>query len=519
MPITEEQYKLTSEELADVTGGVEKYKARIAALRAAEAPQAEPEPPAAPLVVRDASLGDDFIDPNVGAGVDEVKIREERRQAAQAQIAVQQELFNRLVGQAREEGTKRAAQTRAVNVRAGLAGGSFATQAAEETEAGTRKVMESIERERAATVSSILAEADKGAAEEARAQKAEAMGQAEFAIKARAANYEKAKSLLTSAGAQGVTAEELKQQDPNRYQNLVNQIGSELELKAHLLSGVPKDDILFKDNVGNKVVIVTKDRAGKISKTEFDLGEALGDNQDFEVINGHPAIITYSGKKGEAGSKITSIKEVSGFDKAGAGAELTPAQTQNFLRISDKYQADKVMEYGNKGVSAITIADQVLADPNNAGNQLKILYTLVKNLDPDSAVREGELQLAQQTQSYFDKFKTTITRIVDGKLVSGEAAKELAGATKELAQIWYEAAKRRDKQYISQANTAGVGEAFNKYLGGFERPYSAETGEDQKQAAVKEVTELARSQDYTQDEIDEFLATHTPEQLREVLNQ
>lgn len=156
---------------------------------------------------------------------------------------------------------------------------------------------------------------------------------------------------------------------------------------------------------------------------------------------------------------------------------LSPTQTQNFLRISDKYQADPFIANANKGATAIQIADQVLANPTGAGNQLKALYTLVKNLDPDSAVREGEVDLAQKTQSYFDKFATDLTRVITGQVVSPSTAKLLATATKELAQAWFETAKRRETQYISQAQIAGIGQPFDEYLGGFQRPYSAPTQE------------------------------------------
>ncbi len=150
---------------------------------------------------------------------------------------------------------------------------------------------------------------------------------------------------------------------------------------------------------------------------------------------------------------------------------LTSQQTQNFLRISDKFQADEVMKTAGKAKTAITIANQVIANPKSAGNQLTILYTLVKNLDPDSAVREGELALAQQAQSYLGKYKTTLERVSEGKLIDDKTTKELALATKQLAQMWYEAGQRKEKQYKSQANTAGVGKAFNEYLGGYDRPY------------------------------------------------
>lgn len=157
---------------------------------------------------------------------------------------------------------------------------------------------------------------------------------------------------------------------------------------------------------------------------------------------------------------------------AGTGNGLTPYQTgQAFIGISNKYQADPIINVALKGATAVAIADQVLADPKAAANQLKSLYILVKNLDPDSAVREGEISLANQTQSYFQQFGNTLARVSEGRVISPDAAIQLANATKELATAWNTTAARRQQQYTAQAGVAGVGDQFQQYLstggGGF----------------------------------------------------
>lgn len=152
-----------------------------------------------------------------------------------------------------------------------------------------------------------------------------------------------------------------------------------------------------------------------------------------------------------------------------AATGMTPYQTnQSFLTISNKYQADQIVNQAVNGKTAALIADQVIANPEKATSQLASLYLLVKNLDPTSAVREGELSLANQTQSYLQRFSNSLTRIGEGRVISPEAAKELALATKELVKAWNDTATFRQKQYISQANAAGVGSQFNDYLGGYQ---------------------------------------------------
>lgn len=144
-------------------------------------------------------------------------------------------------------------------------------------------------------------------------------------------------------------------------------------------------------------------------------------------------------------------------------------RNQTFVNISNKYQADQIVNLALKGKTASTIADQIIANPSKATNQLAAIYLYVKNLDPDSAVREGELELAQRTQSYLQKFGTTLERIGKGQLISDDAAKELALATKQLVAAWEQTAGLRTNQYKSQATVAGVGSQFDQYLKGFEK--------------------------------------------------
>jgi hypothetical protein len=164
------------------------------------------------------------------------------------------------------------------------------------------------------------------------------------------------------------------------------------------------------------------------------------------------------------------------FASALAGQNgLTPQQTQNFIHITDNFQKDEIMKNAISGQQAILVADQVIADPYNAANQLKSLYTLVKSLDPNSAVREGEISLAEKAQSYLQNFSTALTRLSSGQVIDPKTALQLAQASKELAQAWYTTAQGREKQYASQAQVAGIGQAFQQYLGSYSAPYSSTT--------------------------------------------
>lgn len=209
-------------------------------------------------------------------------------------------------------------------------------------------------------------------------------------------------------------------------------------------------------------------------------GFTLSDGQTRYDAQGNP-IATAGGGPGDSSKLLTPTEAAAlgvpyGTTRGEAAARsivapLTPQQTQNFINITNKYQADSIVKQGAQATTAVQIANQVLADPGKATNQLKALYSLVHNLDPQSAVREGELALANQTQSFFDRFATSIKSVTDGQLLSPEATRNLAMATKDLAQTWADAAKRRDSQYQAQAQVAGVGDAFKQYMGGFSQNY------------------------------------------------
>jgi hypothetical protein len=217
----------------------------------------------------------------------------------------------------------------------------------------------------------------------------------------------------------------------------------------------------------------------------LNLYEMAADNGDKNTMSSISQLIatadtmdsdTYNAMYGNALSKVQP--------KVSEG-QLTTRQNINLASITNKYQADETIKAAQSAVSAVNLANKVIADPSKAGNQLTILYTFIKSLDPNSAVREGELSLATNTQSYLSRFKTALEKISQNKGISDAMTIELANATKELASQWTEAAQRRDNFYKSQANVLGVGDVFNEYLQGTRSP-STTTG-------------------YVGDEIDSFL--------------
>lgn len=199
-------------------------------------------------------------------------------------------------------------------------------------------------------------------------------------------------------------------------------------------------------------------------------------NQQFRDVERQGRVVRQY-FEGSDPSKVTFEVDTGSVDDKTKDPLSAYQRNQTFLNISNKYQADAIVNQSIKGQTAKAIADQVIANPEKATNQLSSLYLYVKNLDADSAVREGEVALAQLTQSYFQRFTTALTRVAAGQILAPAAAKELALATKDLVSAWEKTAVTRTQQYKAQAVVAGVGSQFDQYLTGFQRIQGSGTAE------------------------------------------
>ncbi len=146
----------------------------------------------------------------------------------------------------------------------------------------------------------------------------------------------------------------------------------------------------------------------------------------------------------------------------------TAAQEAKFIKISTAYQSSEVIKNAVNAASLRVISDQIIKNPGSATNQLKALYGIVKGLDPDSVVREGEIALAQRAQSYKDQLESYAARITKGQIIHPDTAKALAQAAKDLAVAWQASEKRLNQFYGSQAKVGGIGDMWTEYLEGIE---------------------------------------------------
>jgi hypothetical protein len=286
------------------------------------------------------------------------------------------------------------------------------------------------------------------------------------------------------------------------YEDAVNLYNSQFAQAMQVYQLFDKEQSELKQNAKANLDVLTKAYGAQIESGKLTFEQISGVQQakleEYELQAGLPLgstmAILQSLRPGEEklysgvddfGNFVYITKDANGsintnkipgavrVSPKGTGTGLTEyQQTQAFLNVSNKYQADSIINQAVNGQTAVAIADQVIANPSKATAQLKSLYLLVKNLDPTSAVREGELALANSTQSYLQQFSNSLARLNEGRVLDPQAAVELAEATKELASAWNATAQRRQKQYQAQAQTIGVGGQFGAYLGGYESNFA-----------------------------------------------
>lgn len=229
-------------------------------------------------------------------------------------------------------------------------------------------------------------------------------------------------------------------------------------------------DVLQTLPAGQSITINGKEYKGLGTKTTA----ATSSIQEYEYYKQQEEAAGRTPMSYEAYQTADANRKVLASTIAGSSG-MTPTQQTQFMNITNNFQKDSLVQAYDKGQGLVAIADQVIANPNNAANQLKSLYVLVKNLDPDSAVREGEIALANKTNSYLQQFETALTRIGKGQVISPDTAKSLAEATKELVTAWETGVNSRKSRYIAQANTVGIGQAFNDYLNSSSSFYGSDT--------------------------------------------
>jgi hypothetical protein len=109
-------------------------------------------------------------------------------------------------------------------------------------------------------------------------------------------------------------------------------------------------------------------------------------------------------------------------------------------------------------------ANRVLQDPKNAQTQLSTLYQYVKMLDSNSAVREGEIGLANSTASFVNKFQKAYESVISGSSVGSNTAKLMANEAIALASAWEKESTRQKNNIIAGTKSFGLEDEMRNFI-------------------------------------------------------
>jgi len=158
-------------------------------------------------------------------------------------------------------------------------------------------------------------------------------------------------------------------------------------------------------------------------------------------------------------------------------------------RLRDEY-TKKVKDGGyDKLQAAVDLSEQLLSGKRSGAKDIAIMYNVVKGLDKDSAVREGEVEMTKEGQAIVDRFRNFADNITTGQLFEKGYQKELVDIVKMMAQVAAGQKKALMNSYSSLAKDYGIDPKFVLV----DKPMKvSQTSDQNREANVKKIMEAER---------------------------
>src|SRR3990167_6875895 len=137
-----------------------------------------------------------------------------------------------------------------------------------------------------------------------------------------------------------------------------------------------------------------------------------------------------------------------------AGAGLNSKQQTILNGVINKYFASDGLKALFKASNMQGIINDIEKNPEAAGTQLALIYSFIKVLDTDSAVREGEIGLVSSLDSFLGNFGKKLENIVSNpaKPITRSTALEIAREAKNLINNIKNTADKRLRLSTAQIN-------------------------------------------------------------------
>jgi hypothetical protein len=144
---------------------------------------------------------------------------------------------------------------------------------------------------------------------------------------------------------------------------------------------------------------------------------------------------------------------------------LTGKDYSTFVAITNAVNSNPVIRNTLAvNVQLRSAINALRTNPDNVGAQLQGLYTVIKGMDPTSAVREGELALFQNLQSELQKGETAGWKIFSPQVMTKDAALKLADTIDVLYKSNEILKNTLTAGYKAQAIGAGIAPKVNQFF-------------------------------------------------------
>jgi hypothetical protein len=131
---------------------------------------------------------------------------------------------------------------------------------------------------------------------------------------------------------------------------------------------------------------------------------------------------------------------------------------KELFEMRDKIMDDakKDMEFIKGGNERLDQLNLIINEGYESGAaQIASLYALIKDLDPGSVVREGEVALAQQAESILGSIEKIFIKANDAGVMSPDMFHDLVSFTQKLNEIQRKSARKGMAQHVERAKAEG----------------------------------------------------------------
>jgi hypothetical protein len=130
-------------------------------------------------------------------------------------------------------------------------------------------------------------------------------------------------------------------------------------------------------------------------------------------------------------------------------------QRQDANQVVQQYRSDPEVQRW-EGIRTATMQMQSLGRSGNPADDVAMIFSFMRSLDPNSTVREGEFATAQNTAGVPERLRNYYNQAKTGELLSPNQRQDMIRTAERLYRAQVETYNRRAEQYRAQLQAAGM---------------------------------------------------------------